>query len=356
LEKSIKYPIIISELLSTDHSSDGTVRMKRISPGKIRKLQRCSCEDGALVILSIDHRSSLRSLLQQEGMGLVDDDQLISFKEVVVRTLGPEASAILLDPEYGAGQLITRSSLPKSPGLILALESSGFTGSRENRTSQVLAGWNVAKAARLGAEAIRLLVYYHPEADSAPAIESLVDSVAQECTTMDLPLFLAALPYSTDPQEKRLSPDRHREAVLETARILTAIQGVDVYMSEFPLDVNADPDKAHWESACDALSHASRAPWLLISSAVDFDVFLKMSETACRQGASGAAAGRAAWQEAAAFNGAKQADFLQKTCRSRLSQLMMICNSAAVPWTDFYQPVELPADWYLTYPGINHAD
>jgi tagatose 1,6-diphosphate aldolase len=330
--------------------------MKSLSPGKVRKLQRCSSESGVLVLLSIDHRNSLRSLLKMDGMDPVHDEQLVSFKETVVKTLGQEVSAILLDPEYGAGQLITRSSLPKSAGLILAIESSGFTGSKENRISQVLGGWSVAKAVRLGAEAVRLLVYYHPEADSAPSVESLVDSVAQECQTMDLPFILAALPYSIDPQMRYLPPDQRRVVVLETARILSAINGVDVYMSEFPVDVKMDPDRSHWDSACEALSHASRTPWLLISSAVEFDVFLTMTETACRQGASGAAAGRAAWQEAAGLSGSKQATFLQKTCRSRLSQLAMICNSVAVPWTKFYQPAQLPPDWYVTYPGFNHAE
>jgi tagatose 1,6-diphosphate aldolase len=330
--------------------------MKTLSPGKIRKLQRCSCESGALVLLSIDHRNSLRSLLKTDGMEPVQDEHLISFKEAVVKALGQEISAILLDPEYGAGQLITRSSLPKSAGLILTIESSGFTGSKENRISQVLGGWSVAKAARLGAEAVRLLVYYHPEADSAPSVESLVDSVAQECQTMDLPFFLAALPYSIDPQTITLPPDQRRVVVLETARILSAINGVDIYMSEFPVDVKMDPDRLHWDSACEALSHASRIPWLLISSAVDFDVFLTMTETACRLGASGAAAGRAAWQEAAGLSGTKQTAFLHKTCRSRLSQLTMTCESAAVPWTKFYRPLELPPDWYVTYPGLNHAE
>ena len=330
--------------------------MKTLSPGKIRRLQRCSSETGALVMLSIDHRNSLRSLLKLNGMEPVQDEHLISFKEAVVKTLGHEVSAILLDPQYGAGPLIARSSLPKSAGLILAVESSGYTGSKENRISQVLGGWSVAKAARLGADAVRLLVYYHPEADSAPSIESLVDSVAQECQSMDLPFFLAALPYSIDPQMKTLPPEQRREIILETARILTAIQGVDIYMSEFPLDVMADPEQDHWESACGELSHASRVPWLLISSAVEFDVYQKMAETACRQGASGAAAGRAAWQEAAALNGAKQDAFLHKTCRSRLSQLAMTCDSAASPWTKFYQPAQLAPDWYETYPGINHTE
>ena len=170
---------------------------------------------------------------------------------------------------------------------------------------------------------------------------------------MDLPLFLAALPYSNDPKSAALSPAQHREIILETARILTTIQGVDVYMSEFPADVKTAASSSEWESACAALSRASRIPWLLISSAVDFDLFLRMTEVACRQGASGAAAGRAAWQEATALEGGKQRAYLDKTCRSRLSQLAMTCDSAANPWTEFYKAPEMSADWYRNYPGIS---
>jgi tagatose 1,6-diphosphate aldolase len=332
------------------------VNMRNLSPGKIRRLQRCSRESGALVILSIDHRNSLRSLLNSGGSEPVDDSQITAFKEEVVQALGNEVSSILLDPQYGAGPLIVHGSLPKDAGLIVALEISGYTGSKENRISQVLRGWSVAKAARMGAEAVRLLVYYHPETDSAPSVESLVDSVAHECQTMDLPLFLAALSYSHDPENKEFDPDRRCEVILETARILTAIQGVDVYMCEFPADIKAEPDPAKWAAACDALSQASRAPWLLISSAVDFDVYLNMSETACRHGASGAAAGRTAWQEAAVLSGDKRRAYLHKTCRSRLSQLAMTCDGAVVPWTAFYNSQELSADWYKTYPGFSHND
>ncbi len=327
--------------------------MRILSPGKLRRLQRCSSETGAMVILSIDHRSSLRSLLKTGGIDPGDDDRLTSFKEVVVKNLGMEVSAILLDPQYGAGHLIAKASLPRGSGLILALETSGYSGSKDNRISQLLAGWSVSKAARLGADGVRLLVYYHPEADSAPSIESMVDSVAQECHMLDLPLFLAALPYSNDPKMATLSPVHHREVILETASILTAIQGVDIYMSEFPGDVKTGTNSAEWESACAALSRASRIPWLLISSAVEFDMFLRMTEVACRQGASGAAAGRAAWQEATALEGEKQRAYLVKTCRSRLSQLNMTCESAATPWTEFYKAPDMSSDWYRKYPGIS---
>ena len=164
-------------------------------------------------------------------------------------------------------------------------------------------------------------------------------------------MFLAALVYSID-AEKPLDALRRRDLILETARILTAIQGVDVFMSEFPVGAGIKPDPAVWGASCAALSQASRVPWLMISSSTDFNVFLRLAETACQQGACGVAVGRAVWQEAVAFTGGKLKTHLMKTCRARLSRLAAICEQAARSWHQYYAPPELSADWYSTYPGM----
>lgn len=327
--------------------------MKTVSLGKYRRLQRCSSATGALLILSVDHRDNLRRLLQPDQPEAVSDADLTSFKYDVVTALGNQGSAVLLDPQYGAGQLIAQSALPKGSGLIVALEATGYTGKLEDRSSRMLSGWSAVKASQIGADAARLLVYYHPEADSAPSIESLVDSVAQECQLLDLPLFLAALTYSVD-SVVPLSPHQRRESILATARILTSIPGVDFLMTEFPAEYCADPDREDWEAACSALSHASRTPWILLSAAVDFPGYLRMTEIACRQGASGTAAGRAAWQEAAKLLPEKRRMYLEKNCRSRLSQLAATCDNAAIPWTEFFKPPEVSSNWYETYGRMNN--
>ncbi|MBN2257256.1 MAG: tagatose 1,6-diphosphate aldolase [Anaerolineaceae bacterium] len=328
--------------------------MKTLSIGKFHGLLKCSTASGALVILSVDHRGSLRSLLSPDRSSLVTDNDLMTFKLDVVKTLGDDVSGIILDPQYGAGQMITHLYRPKTAGLIIAVEASGYSGTKSDRCSQVLTDWSVAKATRMGADAIRLLVYYHPEADSAPAIESLVDSIAQECHMMDRPLFLAAMPYSLKAEDPTLSPGQLRESVIETARILTNIPNVDVYMTVFPTDVHVVENQSEWETACADLSQASRVPWVLISSGVVFDVFLRMVEIACRQGASGAADGRAAWQEAVSMKPKEREMYLHRTGRSRLSQLAMTCDSAAVPWMKFHSPPELTGNWYEDYSGFNN--
>lgn len=42
-------------------------------------------------------------------------------------------------------------------GLVVAVEATGYSGSSANRTSRLLEGWSVGKAARLGADGVKLL-------------------------------------------------------------------------------------------------------------------------------------------------------------------------------------------------------
>lgn len=328
--------------------------MKTLSIGKYRGMQRCSTATGELVILAMDHRNNLRNSLKSGRSEAVTDEDLTTFKDLVIRSLGNLASAVLLDPQYGAAQLIVRSSLPKAAGLIVALEATGYTGRTDERYSQVLPEWTAAKARRMGADAVKLLVYYNPEADSAPAIESLVDSVAQECASLDVLFFLESLSYTNDPSLPKFSPEKRREVILESARILTAIKGVDVLKVEFPVDVFVCPDEKIWETGCYDLSRASKVPWVLLSGAVEFDTFLRMSEIACRQGASGVAAGRAVWQEAPSQPEDEREVFLQNICRSRLEKLAATCGNSALSWQEFYIPPDISPEWYKTYSGFNN--
>ena len=201
--------------------------MKTLSIGKYRGLQQCSTPNGAIAVLALDHRQNLRKALNPEAPQLVGDEELVAFKCQVVEHISPEASAVLLDPEYGAAQCVASGSLAGQKGLIVALDATGYTGESTSRRSQVLPGWSVAKARRMGASAVKLLVYYHPQSESAPEIEALVAYVAQQCQDQDLLFFLEPLSYALNPAQKKLPSAERRQVVIETARRLT-MPGVDV--------------------------------------------------------------------------------------------------------------------------------
>ena len=197
----------------------------------------------------------------------------------------------------------------------------------------------------MGASAVKLLVCYHPDSQTASEIESFIRKIAEDCTKHDLVLMLEPLSYSLGENRKLLSEEK-RYVVMETARRLTPL-GVDILKAEFPLEV-AETDQEIWAEACAEISAASTVPWILLSAAVDYEVFLQQVAVACNAGSSGIAVGRAVWKEAVMMDDAERLKFLRTTARQRISRLTSLCHALAKPYTDFYQ-ADAPFDWYKTY-------
>ncbi len=301
--------------------------------------------------MALDHRGNLRQVLNPAAPQSVSPEALTAFKRQVVTALAPVSSAVLLDPEFGVAQCVTSGALPGQVGLLVAVEATGYTGDPLARRSRILPGWSVAKAKRLGASAIKLLVYYHPDAPTAPEIEALVRQTAQDCAAVDLAFFLEPLSYSPEPAQKKLPPAERHRVVIETARRLTPL-GVDILKAEFPLDVAAEPDEGQWARACAELSEASVTPWVLLSASVDYDTYLRQVTAACRAGATGVAVGRAVWQEAPGLAGEARLAFLQGLARERMARITELCDALARPWTSFYTAPTAGSDWYGSYPGF----
>lgn len=315
--------------------------MKLISIGKLRGLQQISSLRGTFTALALDHRQNLR----KANPALASDEQLSRFKLDVTSALASRATAVLLDPEVSAAQAIAARSIPNNVGLVVAVESTGYTGDATARQAQIIPGWSVEKAKRMGASAIKLLVYYHPDSPTASEIESFTKKVAADCVKNDIVLMLEPLSYSLD-QNIKLSPDEKRYVVVETAKRLTPL-GADILKAEFPLDVSKSDQKV-WAEACAEISAASIAPWILLSAAADYEVFLQQVVVACNAGASGIAVGRAVWKEAVMLDGDERIKFLRTTARQRISRLTSLCHALAKPYTDFYS-ADAPFDWYKNY-------
>jgi len=217
--------------------------MKPISIGKLRGLQQISSKRGTFTALALDHRQNLR----RANPVFVDNGELSQFKLDVISTLAQEATAVLLDPEVSAAQAIAQGDIPNNTGLVVALESTGYTGNTTSRQAQIIPGWSVEKAKRMGASAVKLLVYYHPDSSTAKEIEDFTTKVADDCKRHDLVLMLEPLSYSLDENQKLTSEEKHY-IVIETAKRLTSLN-IDILKAEFPLDVN-DNDESRWLKAC----------------------------------------------------------------------------------------------------------
>jgi tagatose-1,6-bisphosphate aldolase len=315
--------------------------MKNISIGKLRGLQQCTTARGTFTCLALDHRQNLRKATPV----FVEDAELSRFKLDVTSELAPYATSVLLDPEVSAAQAVAAGKLPGDRGFVVAVESTGYTGDAAARRGQIIPGWSVEKAKRMGASMVKLLVYYHPDSPTAAEAEEFTATIAADCIKNDLGLMLEPLSYSLT--GAKLTSDEKRAIVVETARRLTSITGVDVLKAEFPLDA-ADDDSALLESACAEVSAASVAPWILLSAAVSFETYQRQIIAACQAGASGIAVGRAVWQEAVIMSGQARLEFLRTTGKERLIRLNALCTALAKPYTDFYT-ADTPFDWYKTY-------
>jgi len=137
--------------------------MKRLSIGKIRGLQQIANPDGIFAMCAMDHRGSLRSMIDEESPGEVDYEEMVERKLELCSSLAKHASAVLLDPIFGAAQCITHSVLPNNTGLLVSIEASGYSGEKEHRLTRLLDGWSVEKIKRMGASAVKILVYYRPD-------------------------------------------------------------------------------------------------------------------------------------------------------------------------------------------------
>ena len=315
--------------------------MKPLSIGKLRGLQQCTSARGTFTCLALDHRQNLR----KANPAFVADAELSRFKLDVTAALAPHSTAVLLDPEVSAAQAIAAGALPGNKAFVVAVESTGYGGEATARRGQVIPGWSVEKAKRMGASMIKLLVYYHPGSPTAAEAEEFTAQIAADCLKYDLGLMLEPLSYSLT--EVKLTSEEKRDVVVETARRLTPIPGVDVLKAELPLDT-ADADSAHLAAACAEVSAASVTPWILLSAAVSFEVYQRQIIAACQAGASGIAVGRAVWQEAVSMPLEERIKFLNTTATERLVRLNALCMALARPVSEFYR-AEAPFDWYKTY-------
>jgi tagatose 1,6-diphosphate aldolase len=318
--------------------------------GKWRGLQAASTARGVFVILALDHRNNLRALLKPNAPDTVSAAEMVEFKFHVAAALAPASSAVLLDPVYGVAQCVAHGALPGQTGLIVAVEETGYKGSPNARQSETLAGWSVEKIKRVGADGVKLLIYYHPDAANAREQEALIKRTADECARHDIALYLEVLTFSVDPAHKKLPPAERPHVIVESAKRLSDL-GVTVLKMEFPVDYEAMPDEAQWLAACRRLSEASPVPWVLLSAAAPYEVFKRQVKAAALAGASGVMVGRAAWQEAPALTGHARQDFLKGTALQRMQELCAILDANAKPWTEVYGEQKPAANdhWYRLY-------
>jgi tagatose 1,6-diphosphate aldolase len=243
-------------------------------------------------------------------------------------------------------------------GVLLAYEKSGYDADPENRLPDVLDRWTVRRLVEVGANGIKVLIYYDPFDDKDVNLrkEIVIERIGAECAANDVPLFVEPLAYKKGMDEKGLDfAKRKPDAVKKyMATFSEARFGIDILKVEVPVNMafvkgskaNKSGDVAYTKA--EALRHfkeaadAATKPFIYLSAGVSDDVFRESLEYAAESGAafSGVLCGRATWLEglpsyAKQGRAAFDAWLADKGVRN-IQMLNEVLEHAAKPWWTVY--------------------
>lgn len=330
---------------------------KKLTVGKLRGLRQISDEAGIFAMCAMDHRGSMQRMINSSAPDQVTYNMLVEYKRDLTEILAPLSTAVLLDPIYGAAQAIASGVLPGRVGLLVSLEETGYENDAQGRVTSLLPEWSVEKIKRMGASAVKILLYYRPDlAENAASQREVTALVGSQCADWDIPFLLEPITYAASEGERDPATftGRKTDLVVDSARDLTPL-GVDVLKAEFPADLRYERDESRLRAACKRLNEASQAPWILLSAGVSFDEFAYQVKIACQAGASGFLGGRAIWEEAMRMpDGSERRTWLGSVGRDRLRRLSEIAGEFGQPWwkkwaDSLEELVDISPDWYRQY-------
>lgn len=272
--------------------------MRTLPPGKIRHYQRLLSADGFFQVCAIDHLDEFVELL-----GPVDQvpfADIVAAKARVLEAVTPELSAVLIDPRYGMGAMLSAGAVDSRLGLVTALEDETYTFPNGPRPTKLRENWDAAKSAACGADLLKMLWFYRPDLDQdvAQAQRDLLVATQAQADAVGVPLVIEPIWYAvagedpTSPQWRAARIEGCVESALTAAEI-----GVDMLKLEFPGSVATAEDRAVADAALARIAAGIEVPWVLLSAGVGFDDFCTQLQIAGQNGCSGYMAGRSVWRD-----------------------------------------------------------
>lgn len=324
-----------------------------MTPGKLRGLRQVTDPQGCFRVLALDQSNSFRKALRKthELRGVPGEpayEEIRDAKLEFAREIGRHASAVLLDVNYGLRQAISAGAIARGVGLLARVEASRDAGT----PGELEPGWSVSQIKRMGADAVKLLVYM--DMGDAAAVErqlAFVRQVHDDCGRDDILLLVEELSYRRQDESPEDYAKRKVQNIIESARALGP--HCDILKLEFPGDLTTQ-SKAEVEENIARLDQAAIRPWVLLSAGVDYDLFEPQVRMAMAGGASGIMAGRAIfkeWFEQA--TPAQSTAFTLETAVPRFRRLCEIVESQATSWqkrvgvADSDLAAAVDPGWYL---------
>lgn len=271
------------------------------APATRRRLQRLADRSDVIRVLAIDHRDSLRAVLEPDDPDLVTDDELRNIKIDLARAAGGRTTGVMLDPAVGMDAAVV-AAVPAELSIIAAVEAQGYLADDSVSHTTLLEGWNATIAAARGADAVKLLALW----DGTPlaAQRRVIDTAVTDAASAGLPLVLEPLP--------RGLPGAGQWVLDWAAAHLDS--GADLFKLPYPGSADA----------CRALSGMLPGPWVLLSAGAAFEEFGEQLAIAMDAGAAGYIVGRAVWREAAARDDETRRIAIAELVGPRLEKLMAV--------------------------------
>jgi tagatose 1,6-diphosphate aldolase len=286
-----------------------------LSPGKKEHLNKLADAKGVIAAAAMDQRGSLqKSLAAAKGVTPkeITFDMMSEFKTAVVSVLTPHASAILLDTEFGLPAAQARA---QNAGLLLAYEKSGYDNTVAGRLPDLLPELSVLRIKELGADAVKILIYYTPFDD--PKVNDIkhafIERIGAECEDVQIPFFLEFVGYDpTGGDEKGVEFAKQKpQIVLESMKEFSKPRyKVDVLKVEVPVNAEYVEGSSVYKgqaayTRAEALEHYRKAadvtslPFIYLSAGVGNAQFTESLAMATEAGTpfSGVLCGRATWKE-----------------------------------------------------------
>lgn len=286
------------------------------SGARSERLARVATESGLFTVLAIDHVGSFAQTVNPDHPDAMTADDINAAKQPIIAALGPISRAVLIDPGYLVAMESTGRGRPEGLGLILGIEDGDYADVRT--APRLLPGWSAERAAEMGADAVKISMYYDPDGEM-DAAEQFVTDVVGQCRAVGLPLFC-------EPLALYEHPDDRKRAVLEGVRRLGPL-GAEVLKLQFPVMPEAGRDAPEdWSEACAEVDRLSPVPWVILSEGSDFGLFCDQVRVACAAGASGFLGGRAIWRELA--TGRRDAQH----AAGRMTELCAVAGAEGMAW------------------------
>lgn len=243
--------------------------------------------NGIYHIFAIDHRDVFVDELSKAFHHVATFEEIVAKKQALMNIVAPLVSGYLIDPIYGIKEdqlSISTNQLP----FMMGIENSNYD-LKAMQEGYLYEGITIDDIKTYGGSMVKLFVYYHPVKEIGKSACEIIAQVSERCKEIGIPFLLEPILYS----EEELSQKQRYKL---TKMMLEQLKQypIDIYKLAFPGDIETCSEVENI-ATCRAISELLETPWIVLSSGVSSEVFMKQIEFAGKGGACGYAVGRSVW-------------------------------------------------------------